>query len=73
MFLSLKVSAQSAVFSARVSKINTKAKLIRLKIDFTNAKYLKKQDRVEFWNESYPEKRCLAYVEARSSEYLLLA
>ena len=72
MFLSLKVSAQSAVFSARVSKINTKAKLIRLKIDFTNAKYLKKQDRVEFWNESYPEKRCLAYVEARSSEYLLL-
>ena len=72
MFLSLKVSAQSAVFSARVSKINTKAKLIRLKIDFTNAKYLKKQDRVEFWNESYPEKRCLAYVEARSREYLLL-
>tara|TARA_Y100000780_G_scaffold132772_1_gene119436 strand:- start:150976 stop:151650 length:675 start_codon:yes stop_codon:yes gene_type:complete len=72
LLFSMGAFSQPSVFSGRVSKINKKAKLLRLKIDFANAKYLKDQDRLEFWNESYPEKRCLAYVEARSSEYLLL-
>lgn len=61
-----------ATFAGRVSRINRGAELIRLKIDFSNAKYLKAGDKVEFWNESHPTKRCLSYVEGRSSEYLLM-
>ncbi|MCO4754258.1 MAG: hypothetical protein KC478_07235 [Bacteriovoracaceae bacterium] len=64
--------ASSAMFSGRVSLINKDAKLMRVKIDFANARYLKSRDRVEFWNETYPEKKCLSYVEGRSSEYLLV-
>lgn len=65
-------SETAATFSGRVSKINRTAKLLRLKIDFANAKYLSAGDKVEFWNASRPEKRCLSYVEGRSSEYLLV-
>lgn len=45
---------------------------MRLKIDFANAKYLRDQDRLEFWNPSHPTKKCLAYVQGHSNEYLLL-
>ncbi len=62
----------TAVFSGRISRLNRVAKLMRLKIDFENAKFLKKKDRIEFWNETYPEKKCMAYLEGRTSEYLLL-
>jgi hypothetical protein len=62
----------SVNFSGRISRINNIAKLIRVKITFENSKFLRKKDRVEFWNETYPEKRCMSYVEARTSEYLLL-
>lgn len=65
-------SESAATFSARVSKINRTAKLIRLKTDFPNAKYLSEGDKVEFWNASYPGRRCSAFLEARSPEYLLL-
>ena len=62
----------SVNFSGRISRINKIAKLIRLKITFENSKFIRKKDRVEFWNETYPEKRCMSYVEARTSEYILL-
>ena len=62
----------SVNFSGRISRINNIAKLIRVKITFENSKFIRKKDRVEFWNETYPEKRCMSYVEARTSEYLLL-
>ena len=63
---------ESSVFSGRISRINNTAKLIRLKISFENSKFLRKRDRIEFWNETYPEKKCNSYIEARTSEYLLL-
>lgn len=63
---------QAATFSARISKINKTAKLMRLKIDFANSKYLQAGNKVEFWNASYPSKKCSAFVEAKSPEYLLL-
>lgn len=59
-------------FSGRISRLNRVAKMARIKIDFANAKYLRKKDRVEFWNETYPEKRCIAYLEGRTNEYLLV-
>lgn len=62
----------SVVFPGRISKVNQLAKLIRLKIDFENAKFLSKNHRLEFWNPNYPEKKCLSYVEGRTNEYLLI-
>jgi hypothetical protein len=65
-------SEDTVIFSGRISRINNIAKLIRLKITFENSKFLRKKDRVEFWNETYPDKRCMAYVEGKTSEYILL-
>lgn len=59
-------------FSGRVSKINTKASLMRIRAEFANMKYLNKKDRVEFWNEHNPELRCRAYVVGKSPEYILV-
>lgn len=60
------------LFSGRISRINEEAGLIRLKIDFTNMKYLNKKDQVEFWDERGPELKCKAYVIGKSNDYLLL-
>lgn len=62
----------TTIFSGRVSRLNTIAKLARIKVDFQNSKYLRKKDRIEFWNETYPEKRCLGFLEGRTNEYLLV-
>lgn len=59
-------------FSGRISRLNSSAKLMRIRTDFANIKFLNRQDRVEFWNESYPDQRCMSYVEGRSNDYLLL-
>lgn len=63
---------ETIIFPGRVSKINQTAKLVRLKIDFENAKFLNKNNRIEIWNESFPERRCLTYLEGRTNDYLLL-
>lgn len=60
------------VFSGRVSRVNSEAGLIRLKIDFTNMKYLNKRDKLEFWDERGPQLKCKAYVIGKSNDYLLL-
>lgn len=59
-------------FSGQISRINTAAKLIRVRTDFVNIKFFNHKDRVDFWNESYPDKRCPTFVEGRSNDYLLL-
>ena len=58
-------------FTGRVSKINTKANLIRVRVDFENVKYLNKNDQVEFWDQS-AERKCLTDVVAKGNRYLLL-
>ncbi len=66
------VGDEDATFSARISRLNKEAKLMRLKISFENAKFLQKKDRVEFWNETYPDRKCLSYIEGRTTDYLLV-
>jgi hypothetical protein len=61
-----------AKFSARISRLNKEAKLMRLKVSFENAKFLRKRDRIEFWNETYPDRKCLSYIEGRTPEYILV-
>lgn len=65
-------NAVKATFPGRVSRINNIAQLVRIRVDFKNAKFLNRGDRLEFWNETYPSQRCVSVVEARSNEYLLI-
>ena len=44
---------------------------MRVTSDFENAKYLNVRDRVEFWHESMPSRRCQALVAGKSADYLL--
>jgi hypothetical protein len=59
-------------FAGRISRLNETAKLARVRTDFGNIKFLNRKDRVEFWNESYPDQRCVGLVEGRTNDYLLL-
>lgn len=62
----------TVMFTGRISRLSKDAKLMRVRVDFKNAKFLKKQDRIQFWNETYPERRCRAFLEAKSNRYLLM-
>lgn len=62
----------ATVFSGRISRLNSAAKLARIRTDFANIKFLNRKDRIEFWNETYPDHRCTALVEGRTNDYLLL-
>jgi hypothetical protein len=64
--------SESGLFSGRISKIQEKAGLIRLRIDFANMKYLNKKDSLEFWDERGIGRKCRAYVAGKSNYYLLL-
>lgn len=59
-------------FTGRISRLNSEAKLARIRTDFENIKFLNRKDRIEFWNESYPDQRCVASVEGRTNDYLLI-
>lgn len=63
---------KAAFFSGRIAKMNEPSGLVRVKVQFENFKFLNKKDRVEFWAESDPTRRCLSYIEARSSQYMLI-
>lgn len=73
LITSLNVQSEDeiAIFSGRVSRLNFKADLMRIKIDFGNVKYLNTKDKVEFWDERDSGKRCKAYVVGKSNDYLL--
>jgi len=59
-------------FTGRISRINSKARLARIRTDFENIKFLNRKDRVEFWNETYPDMRCVGLIEGRTNDYFLL-
>lgn len=59
-------------FDGRISAVNKKGSLLRIKVDFSNMKYLNKRDRVEFWNEANPSKRCKGYILGKSPLYFLI-
>lgn len=67
-----KQDEDATVFSGRISRLNASAKLARIRTDFANIKFLNRKDRIEFWNETYPDHRCVALVEGRTNDYLLL-
>ena len=73
MAIEYKKRENTVQFSGHISRINAIASLLRVRIRFENAKYLRKGDKVEFWNETYPRSRCLAIIEGRSAKYLLMS
>jgi hypothetical protein len=60
------------LFSGRISKVNGGASLLRIKVGFSNMKYLNKKDKVEFWDEHDPRRICRGFVAGKSNDYLLL-
>lgn len=67
-----KLDEHETIFSGRISRLNSTAKLARIRTDFANIKFLNRRDRIDFWNETYPEHRCIGQVEGRTNDYLLL-
>jgi hypothetical protein len=59
-------------FGGRISRLNPTAKLARIRTDFSNIKFFNRRDRLDFWNETYPDQRCIALVEGRTNDYLLI-
>lgn len=57
-------------FSGRISKINKRAGLLRVRVNFQNLRYLIKGNRVEFWSTS--SKRCSSEVLGKTNDYILL-
>ncbi len=64
--------SEDGLFSGRVSRINVDAALLRIKLKFTNSKYLNKKDKVEFWVDINPKVRCKGYIVGKSPDYILL-
>lgn len=62
----------SRFFGGRISKTNIPAKLVRIRTDFGNIKFLNRGDRLEFWNETYPAFRCRGFVQGRTNDYILM-
>ena len=44
---------------------------MRLRVDFANAKFLNPKDRVEFWNDTYPNRKCSAFLVKKANHYFL--
>ncbi len=63
---------KEGIFSGRISKINERAELMRVKIDFVNSKYLNKGNQVEIWNGQNTETYCKTSIAGKSNDYLLL-
>lgn len=60
------------VFSGRISKSVKAAKLLRVRLDFVNSKFLRAGDKLELWHQSYPSQRCECFVEAKANEYIFI-
>lgn len=66
------VDQDGSHFTGRISRLNSKARLARIRTDFANIKFFNRKDRIIFWNETYPDQRCAAAVEGRTNDYLLI-
>lgn len=70
--LETKATDKSSHFAGRISRLNRLGKVARIRTDYGNIKFLRKRDRLDFWNESYPDQKCASFVEGRTNDYLLL-
>ncbi len=59
-------------FSGRISRFDRQIKTLKIKVEFSNLKYLNPKDRLEFWDERNTSQKCLGYVIGRSADFLLI-
>jgi len=59
-------------FTGRVSRLNPKARLMRIRIEDENTKFLVRKNKVNFWQEETPSQKCQTLVEGRTERYILL-
>jgi len=64
-------NAKESIFTGRVSKLIQEQRLMRLRLEFVNAKFLKRGDDLAFWNEGRSDVRCQGVIKGRSNEYVL--
>lgn len=67
-----KLAAETVVFPGRVSKMNRVAKLVRIKVEFENSKFITRNNKLEIWNPSIPDKKCVGFIEGKSNDYMLV-
>ena len=72
VFCSTLQASLDGFFSGRISSLNEAAGLIKVKIDFSNIRYLNKKDRVSFWDQAVKLKKCKGFVLGKTNEYLLI-
>jgi hypothetical protein len=63
---------QIGLFSGRVSKVNRSAEMVRVRVQFDNMKFLNKNDKIEFWLDHNPSRRCEAGIMGKTNDYLLV-
>ena len=65
-------SEKEGVFSGRISRVNARSGLVRIKVNFSNFRYLNKKDKVSFWDKGVNLKKCHGFIMGKTNEYLLL-
>ena len=65
-------SSSDGIFSGRISTLNGVSGLVKVKVDFSNIRYLNKKDRVTFWDHSVKLKKCTGFILGKTNEYLLI-
>lgn len=72
-FLAMASYEEDGILIARISRINDRAELIRLRIESKNAKFYSKGDVIEIWSDSGDGKnRCKGKLIGKSIRHLLL-
>jgi hypothetical protein len=66
------IEIDQAKFSGLVSRLSPVGELMRVRINMKNARFLKKNDRVEFWTDQNEFSRCQGIVMGRTNDYFLL-
>ena len=71
-FYSQSSCPNEGLFSGRISKISEETGLVRVKVDFSNFRYLNKKDKVSFWDKGSNLEKCDGFIIGKTNEYLLL-
>src|SRR5688572_10122943 len=60
------------LFSARISQLNPIASLIRIHVDFVNAKFLNVNEPLNFWTPQNKKRSCQGYILGKTNHYILI-
>ncbi len=70
--LALSEDFNKSTFTGYVSRLNENAKLIRVRVNFKNLKFINKGNQIDLYSDALPNKRCYTKLLAKTNRYLLL-